>query len=301
MIFEITYRIIHEFVSVTVTVIPYFILGTVLGALLDSCVKPSFAFRYLNKGISSVINAALLGAALPGCACATMPMADSLRRKGAGLGTVSAFIVVSPLLSPHTLILTYGMLGLKFAAARVVFSLSGAILLGLLLNDLEERKVRGFGFPSSAQTRCFPCSEDIEARRMGFWKNFLGVFANITMDLGKYFLLGMLIASLLTVFIPAGAIPRYIGSSGAFAYIAAALVGIPLYVCEGEEIPLTLALLKLGLGAGPSLTFLLGAVGTCVPTMMMAPKIIGKGATILYVTGWFGFAIVSGWLFGLWV
>lgn len=292
-ILEIGYQIIHEFVSVTVTVIPYFILGTVLGAWIDSCVKPSFAFRYLNKGISSVINAALLGSVLPGCACATMPMADGLRRKGAGLGTVSAFIVVSPLLSPHTLILTYGMLGLKFAAARVVFSLSGAVLLGLLLNDLEERKVRGFGFPAPAQARC----DDMEAGRMGFWKNL----RDITMDLGKYFLLGMLIASLLTVFIPAGAIPRYIGSSGAFAYIAAALVGIPLYVCEGEEIPLTLALLKLGLGAGPSLTFLLGAVGTCIPTMMMAPKIIGKGATILYVTGWFGFAIASGWLFGLWV
>lgn len=291
-ILEIGYRIIHEFFSVTITVVPYFVLGTVLGAWVDSCVKPSFAFRYLNKGISSVINAVLLGAVLPGCACATMPMADGLRRKGAGLGTVSAFIVVSPLLSPHTLILTYGMLGLKFAAARVVFSLSGAVLLGLLLNDLEERKVRGFGFPALAQARC----EDMEAGGMGFWRNL----RDITMDLGKYFLLGMLIASLLTVFIPAGAIPRYIGSSGAFAYIAAALVGIPLYVCEGEEIPLTLALLKLGLGAGPSLTFLLGAVGTCVPTMMMAPKIIGKGATILYVTGWFGFAIASGWLFGLW-
>ncbi len=229
-ILEIGYRIIHEFFSVIVTVVPYFILGTVLGALLDSCVKPSFAFRYLNKGISSVINATFLGAVLPGCSCATMPMADGLRRKGAGLGTVSAFIVVSPLLSPHTLILTYGMLGLKFAAARVVFSLSGAIFLGLLLNALEERKVRGFVFSAPAQTRCFPCSEDNEARRMGFWKNL----RDITMDLGKYFLLGMLIASLLTVFIPAGAIPRYIGSSsGAFAYIATALVGMIAYALFG--------------------------------------------------------------------
>ncbi len=76
-------------------------------------------------------------------------------------------------------------------------------------------------------------------------------------------------------------------------------MGIPVYICEGEEIPITLSLLKLGLGQGPALTFLLGAVGTCIPTMLMACKIIGRRATILYLIGWFIFAPLSGFLFSL--
>ncbi len=107
----------------------------------------------------------------------------------------------------------------------------------------------------------------------------------------------MFIASIFTVLIPPGAIPKHIGSSGAFAYLVAVLVGIPVYICEGEEIPLTLTLLKLGLGGGPAFSFLLGSVGTCIPTMIMAQKIIGKRPVVFYIIYWFIFAVFSGLIF----
>lgn len=75
------------------------------------------------------------------------------------------------------------------------------------------------------------------------------------------------------------------------------LVGIPLYVCEGEEAPITYALMAHGLGPGPSLTFLLGSVGTCVPTVLMSRNIIGRRTTAFYLIFWFVFAIGSGVLF----
>lgn len=294
---EFIYHLLKEFVSLTLQVIPYFILGTLFGAALATYLKPELVFKYLNRGRASVVNASVLGAVLPGCACATMPMAQGLKSKGASLGTVATFVFVSPLLSPQTVILTYGMLGLKFALARVVFSLIGAITIGLCFNYLEQRKIKGFMLrnQSEGQEYGFCCTLDCDTQKNSFWKNFL----QITQDLGKYFLLGILIASLLTVLIPEEMIPKYIGSSGAFAYLVAVLVGIPVYICEGEEIPLTLALLKLGLGQGPSMSFLLGAVGTCIPTILMAQKMIGKRPTLVYVLFWFVFAIGSGLLFSV--
>ncbi len=105
----------------------------------------------------------------------------------------------------------------------------------------------------------------------------------------------MLIAAALSALLPEEAIPGFLGgSSGFWAYVLAALVGIPLYVCEGEEVPITYALVERGLGPGPALTFLLGSVGTCVPTMFMARNIIGRRATVFYIVIWFVFAIVSG-------
>jgi uncharacterized membrane protein YraQ (UPF0718 family) len=108
----------------------------------------------------------------------------------------------------------------------------------------------------------------------------------------------MLIAGVLSALLPEDAVPRYLGgSSGVATYLLAAIVGIPLYVCEGEEVPITYALIASGLGPGPALTFLLGSVGTCIPTILMARKIIGDRATLLYAVFWFVFVICAGVLF----
>ena len=293
-------RFLNEFITLTIHVIPFFIVGTIFAALLNSWTKFDFIGKYLNKGTLSVIYATLLGSLLPGCACSTIPMAEGLKKKGASLGTLASFIMVSALLAPQTIVLTYGLLGLKFTIARIVFSLSGAILLGIIFNHLQRHNVNGFAptmssvQPSQDQGCCSACPPAPDAN-----KGFRNSFVTIAKDLGKYFILGMLIASALTTLVPQDAVVKYIGSSGVLAYLSAALIGIPLYVCEGEEIPITLALMKIGLGQGPALTFLLGAVGTCIPTILMAQKVIGRRPTYFYVAGWFIFVIISGLIFSV--
>lgn len=81
---------------------------------------------------------------------------------------------------------------------------------------------------------------------------------------------------------------------GPWAYAAAVAGGILLYVCEGAEVPLTVALLELGIAPGPAFTFLLASVGTCLPTIMMAPRIIGAMATMVYLFVWLTLAIGGG-------
>ena len=293
-------RFFNEFLTLTINVIPFFIAGTAFAALLNSCAKLDFIGKYINKGTRSVINATFLGALLPGCACSTIPMAEGLKRKGADLGTLASFIMVAALLSPQTVILTYGLLGLKFTIARVVFSLSGAVVLGIIFNYLQRNHVNGFApamnpvQPSQDQDCCSACPPAQETSQ-GFWRSFV----TIAGDLGKFFILGMLIASALTTFITEDMVIKYVGSSGALAYLSAAFFGIPLYVCEGEEIPITLALLKIGIGQGPALTFLLGSIGTCVPTILMAQNVLGRKPTLLYVIGWFVFVIAAGWIFSV--
>ena len=41
--------------------------------------------------------------------------------------------------------------------------------------------------------------------------------------------------------------------------------------------------------------FMLGAVGTCIPTILMAPRIIGKTSTYVYVAVWLLLASGGGW------
>lgn len=288
------------FLSLILITLPWFILGALMGALLERYLSRDFATKYMGKGILSIFNASILGAILPGCSCATVPMASGLKKSGSSLAVITAFIMVSPLLSPHTLILNYGLLGWEFTLGRIVFSLAGAIVLGLIIMAFSKAKVSGFEFPAAIPTEARSCSCDDNCgceseSRISLWKSFW----NNIKSLGKYFLIGIFLASLLTTLVPEEAIPNYLGTSGPFSYLAAIGVGIPLYVCEGEEIPITLALTKLGFGPGPAFAFLLGSVGTCIPTLMMAPKVIGKIPTIFYFIYWLLFALGSGLLFNL--
>lgn len=290
---------IKEFASLTWMVLPYFIGGAALGAALDVFVKPEFALKHLRGGWLSMAKASILGMVLPGCSCAVMPMAEGLRRKGADLGTVVSFLLASPLLSPQTLVLTYAVLGWKFAAARTLAAFCGAMMIGGIFLWLERRRPGFLDLPAPEPVKkCGSgcgCSGEAEDAPP---KKFMPVFLDILKDLGKYFVLGMAIASALTALLPQGIIMRYIGSSGPLAYIAAVLLGVPLYVCEGEEIPLTLSLLKLGLGPGPAFAFLLGSVGTCIPTMIMSQKLIGRRGLLIYAVWWVLFAFAAGILFG---
>ena len=294
------YAFAKEFLSLTWEVLPYFLGGAAFGAALDVYLKPDFALKHLRGGWLSMAKAAALGMIMPGCSCATMPMAEGLRRKGADLGTVTSFLLASPLASPQTLVLTWALLGWKFAAARTLAGLLGGILIGAVFLWLERRP--GFlDIPPAApeKKKCCSgcaCSGGEESEEP---KKFWPVFIDILKELGKYFALGMAIASALTVLLPADIITRHVGSSGPLAYLAATLAGVPLYVCEGEEIPLTLSLMKLGLGPGPAFAFLLGSVGTCIPTMIMSQKLIGRRGLAVYAIFWLLFALAAGLLFGL--
>lgn len=287
-------EIIHEFLTMLMDVMPYFIVAVLFSAFIETKLNSEKLLSPFIKGRFAIIWASILGGILPGCACATVPLAENLRQKEAGLGVTSAFLLVSPLLGPHTIILTYGFLGAKFAMGRVVAAMIGAIVLGYGLHWFEKRNL--ITMPEFKKKSC--CSASGCSNKSCEHPTFLQAFWRTTRLLGGYFLLGIFIASALTVWIPTDLIPTYIGT-GFLAYIIAAVIGIPVYVCEGEEIPITKALLNLQLGSGPAFSFMMGAVGTCIPTILMARKLIGTPAIVVYTLYWFIFVIVSGMVFGM--
>jgi uncharacterized membrane protein YraQ (UPF0718 family) len=67
---------------------------------------------------------------------------------------------------------------------------------------------------------------------------------------------------------------------------------------KGGEVPLTAALVKTGVGIGPTFTFMQASVGTCLPTLMMLPKLIGVKLTLTYLAFWLVYSVASGILLG---
>ena len=293
----------REFVVLTVKVLPFLIVGAVTGAAVQLPLAARMSSRLLGgSGLRPLLLGITGAALLPGCSCATMPMAAGIRESARPrLGTVAAFIFMSPLLSPITVALTWGMLGWQMTLARVTASFAGSLLLGVLINRLEPMLAVNSPKPATSVScgcgdeACLVKPEDAgQPATQVFWRALVAILRSIA----PYFLLGMGIAAAISTFLPENAIPRVLGgASGPWAYVAATLVGVPLYVCEGEEVPITFALWEQGLGSGPSLSFLLGSVGTCIPTILMARSIIGSRATAVYTVFWVLFALGAGLTF----
>ncbi len=299
-----------SFADLTLQVLPWFAVGTLTAALMQTFVPARWAAGALSgwRGLPLAITA---GAILPGCSCTTMPLAIGLRGMiGPRLGTLTAFIFVSPLLSPITIALTWSLLGWEMTVGRVIAALVGSAMIGLIINRSQEWFEAGRLAPiaggSPALDACGgsedPCCDEAvdEIPHQSPARRLAGSITRIVREVSPYFLLGMLVAAVLTTAVPEDALPGLLGgSSGLAAFALAAVVGIPLYVCEGEEVPLTYGLIGTGLGSGPAFTFLMGSVGTCVPTVLMSRGIIGKRATYFYVGFWILFAIAAGALYGL--
>lgn len=114
------FETLREFLLLTVKVLPFFLLGAAAGAALQALLTRKWSVRLFgDSGFRSLLAAVSAAALLPGCSCATMPMAAGLKDTGAPrLGTTTAFIFMSPLLSPVTIVLTWAMLGWRMTELR---------------------------------------------------------------------------------------------------------------------------------------------------------------------------------------
>lgn len=289
------YLVFDNFIGLLVEALPWFLGGAILGAALEAFLPTAWATRWLAAPRASIFHATFAGAILPGCSMTTVPLAAALKGRGARLGTLTAFIMISPILSPETIILTAALLGAKFTIARIVFPVAVTVLLGLALNALQARSLKQFQLPAAIpaaldlKPNCCADDEPLESKRT-FWASFTALLH----PLWIYFLAGLLLVAIVQALVSPQEVARYL-QGGIGAYLLAAVAGIPLYVCEGAEVPLTYGLIQAGVGIGPAFTFLLGAVGTCIPTILMAPRIIGKTATAVYVAVWLLLAIGGGW------
>lgn len=315
---------LHHFLHMLAEAFPLFLLGAAVGAALEVWVPHGWIERWLASGRSSLAIATTAGALLPGCAMSTIPIASALGRRGTPLGTVAAFLMIAPLLSPHTIVLTATLVNLPMAGARLVLSFLAAFALGLTLNaaqrrgwifsvtapaattrSREEAAVPTAGGGCSAEmakaVSCCDAGADCggsagnhETAQPG-WRRWLRRFLGTLRELLPFLVAGLAAAAVLMAVVPVERLEAHL-RGGWLAYAITTLIAIPTYVCDGGEIPLTRALLALGVGAGPAFCFMMASVGTCLPTIAIAGRIIGWRATAIYLAAWLLLAIGGGLL-----
>lgn len=114
-------------------------------------------------------------------------------------------------------------------------------------------------------------------------------------DIGKWLLLGIAVAGLITSFVPDDFFIRYLDDEMLSLLIMLG-VGIPLYICASASTPVAAALVLKGLSPGAALVFLLAGPATNAATITVVVRYFGKVAALIYLVSIGVCSLLLGWL-----
>jgi uncharacterized membrane protein YraQ (UPF0718 family) len=117
-------------------------------------------------------------------------------------------------------------------------------------------------------------------------------------EIGRALLVGLLLAALIVQVVPENQLASVAGG-GFMSLVLITALSVPLYVCSTGSIPLGLALLHAGVSPGAVLVFLIAGPATNTATFTTLWAMIGRRATIVYITGLILSAWTVGWVFNL--
>lgn len=288
--------IMREIIELINEMSPYLLLGFLLAGVMHAFVPATLYRRYLGgRSFRSVFNAAMLGIPLPLCSCGVIPTAMSLRREGASRGATVSFLIATPQTGVDSIIATYSLMGLPFALVRPLAALVTALLGGCLVNLTDKEAAPAFS--SSA------AGEVADSSSGSLWQKVERAlhyaFVEMMQDIGRWLLLGLVIAGLITVFVPDSFFALFADNS-LLSMLLVLTFAVPMYLCATGSIPIAMALMLKGLSPGTALVLLMAGPAVNAASMLVISKVMGRRTLFFYllsiVSGAVGFGLVVDWL-----
>ena len=273
---------------------PYLLLGFFFAGLLRAFVPKSIYRKHLApRNMKSVVKAALLGIPLPLCSCGVIPTSVGLRREGASHGACTSFLIATPQTGVDSIAATYSLMGLPFAIVRPIAALFTSMFGGWLVNKFahEDETLSEETAKETAECNCD------QQTSPSLWNNFISAmryaFVEMLQDVGKWLVVGLLIAALITVAVPnewLAALHDY----KLLNMLIVLAVAIPMYVCATGSIPIAVSLMAKGLTPGAALVLLMAGPAVNSASMLVVGKVFGRRTLRLYLTAIITGAVVFG-------
>ena len=267
---------------------PYLLLGFFLAGVMHAFVPQTLYRRYLGgHSFRTVLNAALLGIPLPLCSCGVIPTAMSLRKEGASKGATVSFLISTPQTGVDSIIATYSLMGLPFALIRPLVALVTSLLGGCLVNKLDDKE------SPEVQQGASSVAEDVAQKSFvqRMKSAFRYAFVEMMQDIGRWLLLGLVVAGLITVFVPDSFFALF-ADKPLLSMLLVLAFAVPMYLCATGSIPIAVTLILKGLSPGTALVLLMAGPAVNVASMLVISKVMGKKTLALYLL-----SIVSGAIF----
>lgn len=268
------------FLALCVQAFPFLTLGVVVSGALATVLPPDLVNRLLPRRASLAVPAAgLAGAALPGCECASVPIAGRLIAGGTPAPAAIAFLLAAPAINPIVIVATVVAFPNRpeFVAARFVASLLTAVIVGWIWLRRE---------------RIVPTISRLEGHDHGgtgrgvirWFDALIGDFVHA----GGYLIIGAAGAATLQTVVPRSVLDTLAGN-GVIAVATLAALAVVLAVCSEADAFVASGLTQFSLTA--RLVFLV--VGPVVDVKLIAMHVatFGRSFAIRFIPVTFAVAV----------
>jgi len=276
-------------VSIVIQALPFLVLGVLLSAVIAAFVPASFFERALPKNPAAAVPAAgAAGVVLPGCECASVPVAGSLVRRGVAPAAALAFLLSAPAINPIVLVSTaVAFPGQpEVVGARFLASLTTALVVGWLWIRIGKsrnllRTPRKFGEEGTPK-----------------WETFRLTAVYDIMHAGGFLVLGAMVAATVNVLVPEEWI-NAVAERPWLAVLLLAIFAVVVSICSEADAFVAASLTMFPMTA--RLAFMV--VGPVVDIKLIAMQIgtFGRRFAAVFAPLTFVVAIASAVLMGWWL
>ena len=249
------------FVAIVVQALPFLALGVLLSGVLTVYVPARWITRALPKHpVGAVCTAGLSGAVLPGCECASVPLAGGLVRQGVPQAAALAFLLAAPAINPIVMVATaVAFPGQpEIVLARFLASLAAAVTVALLWARFAPPGLLRLPAPAMASG---PRAE-----------RFRATAEHDLLHAGGWLVVGAAVAATINVVIPSEIVDA-VASEPWLAVLTLAVLAVLVAICSEAD------------------AFVAASFAQFSPTAQLAFMVVGPMVDVKLIAmqaGWFG-------------
>lgn len=252
---------VTTFLGIFIEAAPFLLLGSIASGVIAIFITADDIARVIPRNpILATVMGALLGMIFPVCECGVVPVVRRLYQKGLPISAGIAFLLGAPVLNPVVIASTYAAFGFSTIFwSRLGFTFLVAVAIGLVFSAqpslLRVLRPSTLAPIMGGSTEFIPSSTikvDTFADRL---QRSFSTAADEFFDMGRYLVVGSLIATTLQTMVPQQLLVS-IGSSPVTSVVALCLLAFVLSVCSTVDAFLALSFVNT-FTSGSIITFLI--------------------------------------------
>lgn len=271
------------FVSISLQALPFLVGGVLVSAAIATFVSPQVLARVLPRNPALAVPVAgLAGVCLPGCECASVPIAGSLVRRGMAPPAALTFLLAAPAINPVVLVSTAVAFpgSTTMVVARFTASLLASVSVGWLWLAL------GRGVPMrmpQAPSGAAPVDRFVAQARHDL------------LHAGGFLAVGAALAATVNVLVPLTLLDALAGSL-AWSVLALAVLAVLVAMCSEADAFVAASLSRFP--ALAQLTFMVVGPAVDVKLASMQAGVFGRRFAMRFAPLTFVVAVIAAVLVG---
>lgn len=276
------------FVAIVVQALPFLVLGVVLSGAIAAFVPASFWRKALPKNKALAVPVAgAAGAIIPGCECASVPVANGLMSRGVTPAAALAFLLSAPAINPIVLAATFVAFAgqPEMVLARFIASLGTAVIIGWLW----------LRFGKAQWLRIGPRGHLVGSNS---WHTFRLTASHDFLHAGGFLVLGALAAAAINVLVPPG-IMKAVADNPVLSILLMAALAVVLSICSEADAFVAASFTEFSLTA--KLTFMVVGPMVDLKLISLQAGTFGKSFAMRFAPATAVVAILASVVVGWWL